>query len=407
MTMLTNKTFKVAMILVLLAGFAYAGEESSEKAEKGTDAKASQSSTNISINSKLKIELYGKLKLDMAYDTARTNPGNFARWVESEAVGNDDNQLNITARETRLGLRFRGPDSDSIKVTGVVEVDFYEGGAENKSRLMMRHAYLQLDWKDFDMSLIAGQTWDAFSPLNAPTINYSVAWWVGNIGYRRPQLRITKRFTAAEGHKLTLTGAVARNIGRASGFDPGDSGEDSGTPVFEGRVGYAFPMAGKSAAMGFSGHWGREEYDTNSAGDNLEFDTWSMNFDILLPLADGVLVKGEVFRGQNLDAFLGGIGQGVNLATGEEISSTGGWVSLSLSPWDKWRFNLAGSMDDPDDEDLGDGARSLNSSFWGNFAYDLTESVWIGVEVGYWKTEYKNLADGDSLRTQMALVYTF
>ena len=398
----------VIAALLLLAGITAALADDAEKKDAKSEPAAKSSGKTVALTSKIKAEFYGYLKLDAAYDTARTDIGDFARWVNSEQNNEDDGQFNMTARESRLGVRLHAPGNDSLDVAGRVEVDFYEGGAANKPRLMMRHAYLQLNWKNSDMSIIAGQTSDVFSPLVAPTVQYTVAWWVGNIGYRRPQLRLTKGFAMEGGHRLELSGALARSIGRSSGFDPGDSGEDAGLPVLQGRIGYSMPFAGgKKAAFGFSGHWGREEYDIDAAGTSEDIDSWSANVDFLIPVADKVVFKGEFFRGENLDAYLGGIGQGVNLATLEAIGSTGGWASLSMGPYDGWLFNFAGSVDDPDDEDLVDGSRARNMSIWGNFKHNLLEYVWWGFEVGYWETQYKAIEDGDSIRIQTALAFTF
>ena len=71
-------------------------------------------------------------------------------------------------------MKIKGPSSDNIKTSGVVEIDFYGGGAENKGQPMMRHAYLQIDWVKEKFSIIADQTWDVISPLNPSVLNYSV-----------------------------------------------------------------------------------------------------------------------------------------------------------------------------------------------------------------------------------------
>lgn len=61
------------------------------------------------IISKVDAELYGYIKVDSSYDTARTSVGNLARWVESEGTRGHDDQFNLTANQTRLGLRFKCP----------------------------------------------------------------------------------------------------------------------------------------------------------------------------------------------------------------------------------------------------------------------------------------------------------
>lgn len=360
------------------------------------------------VRSSYPVVLYGYLKFDAAYDTARTDAGNYARWVESEEGRENDDQFNATARESRLGLRFQGPDYGGANTSGRVEVDFYEGGAENKNRLMLRHAYLQLDWPERDFSILAGQTSDVISPLYPSTLNYSVAWWVGNIGYRRPQFRLTKGFDVDEDHHLLLQAAAARTIGHDGPFDPGDTGEDAGFPSFQGRAALSFPLlTGEKTTVGVSGHWGQEEYDVDDAGHGKDLDTWSANLDLTLPICDWLAFKGELWTGENLDAYLGGIGQGINESSLKEIESAGGWAALSFGPFGRWRYNLGAGLDDPDNSDLNDGDRSRNCVVWGNVIYDVNEAVQAGIELSRWETDYKNLEDGDSLRVQTSLIYRF
>jgi hypothetical protein len=163
--------------------------------------------------SDLDIQLYGYLKLDAAYDTSRIDNGNYAKWVQSESSNDNDDQFNMTANESRLGMRINGPQEGDMNTSGRVEVDFYGGGSENKSQIMMRHAYLKIDWPAERFNVIAGQTSDVISPLFPPTLNYSVQWWAGNIGYRRPQIRLTKSLALPSDVDLTLEGALARTIG--------------------------------------------------------------------------------------------------------------------------------------------------------------------------------------------------
>lgn len=206
-----------------------------------------------------------KAELDAAYDTSRTDVRDYARWVESESTNRDDNQFNMTARETRLGMRLSGPHDEQVETSGRVEIDFYEGGAENKPRIMMRHAYMTIDWPKDDFSIIAGETSDVISPLYPHTLNYSVGWWAGNIGYRRPQIRLTSSYELTEDVGLKLEGALARTIG-LSGDDfaetPGDAGEDAGFPGIQARASVELPLLkSKPTVVGISGHWAEEELD--------------------------------------------------------------------------------------------------------------------------------------------------
>ena len=362
------------------------------------------------IVSGINAQLYGKVKFDAAYDTARTSVGNFARWVESEENTHNDDQFNMTANETRLGLKLSTPDAEGIRTTGVVELDLYgSNSAENKAKPMLRHAFLEMHWPESRFSILAGQTWDVISPLNPGTLNYSVQWWEGNIGYRRPQVRLTKELALSSKVDLKLQGAFSRTIGHDGPFDPGDTGEDAGFPTTQGRLALSFPCFGpKPTTVGVSGHWGEEEYDTDAQNHARHFQSWSANVDLTQPVTDWLTVKAEAFVGENLDAYLGGIGQGLNTATYTEIGSAGGWVAAAINPCKGWHFNLGASMDNVSDSDVtAASARTAHRCFFGNIIHDINKWTSVGLELSHRSTEYKGMSDGDSLRIQSSFILKF
>ena len=364
------------------------------------------SCSSAEIRTKYPVDLYGYIKLDAAYDTARTDNGNYARWVNSESTNKKDSQFNMTANQTRLGFKFSGPaETGNIKISGKIEVDFYGGGgAENKGNIMMRHAYLQMDWLDSDLSLLAGQTSDVVSPLFPNTINLTVGWWAGNYGYRNPQLRLTKGIPV-KGGKLLIQGAFVRTIGDANIFGPGDSGEDAGFPAIQARVAY---LAANKTTIGISGHWGTEEYDFNNKGEFNDYKTWSANLDLLVPISGKVIMKSELWAGTNMDQYLGGIGQGINTSSTTTINSSGGWLTFSIGPFDKCSYEIGATVDDPDDNNLSNNNdKTSNMSYFANVWYAVTESVKMGVELSNWRTEYNKIEPGDSIRLQYSLVYEF
>ncbi|NUN95520.1 MAG: hypothetical protein HUU16_05055 [Candidatus Omnitrophica bacterium] len=364
----------------------------------------------IALKTKFPAELYGQIRLDAAYDDSEVNEGNYARWVESEDILDDDDQLNLTARQSRFGIDFKGPSDDWLKTSAKIEIDFFEGGGENKNRIQMRHAYLKLDWPQCDFSLLAGQTWDVVAPLNPSTLNYSVQWWAGNIGYRIPQLRLTKGFTMPAGTRMEVQVAAVRDLGHtAFTSDIVDSGEDSGLPGVEGRVGISVPTwcKDKKAQFGISGLWERLELPIEDHTDHCKHTSWVAALDLSLPLTERLGFQAEAFRGQDLDTVLGGVGQGINMDTMEEIRGKGGWMQLSYGPVRKTTFNMGVGVDDPEDQDLPAGGRTKNTAYWGNVQYDLNEAVSMGLELSHWKTEYLDQPDGDALRLQTSFIYKF
>ena len=375
-----------------------------------SSAGAQETPQKFTLWSSVDVQFYGFIKLDAAYDTERTSPGNFYQWVESDSSRQNDDQFNMTANQTRLGFNFTGPTGGAVNTTGKVEVDFYGYGvAENKSGLLLRHAYLQFSYPEDDFSILAGQASDVISPLMPSTINYAVGWWVGNPGYRRPQIRLTKGFDLSNETRLEAIGAVTRTIGDStSNFDPGDAGEDAGIPTFQARIGLTFPLFGdKKTAFGVSGHWGKEEYDTDALGHHDDFDSWSLNADLVQPVNDWLAFQGEVFIGENLQTYLAGIGQGINVAESDEISASGGWITANLTPIQDWVFAIGAMMDDVDACDVGIGDRTLNNAIFANALYAINAKTQVGVEVTKLHTERRREGGSDSIRTQLAFIYKF
>jgi DcaP outer membrane protein len=369
-----------------------------------------------SVWSKLDVQFYGYIKGDAAYDNSRTTSGNYMVWADNESVRKNDDEFNMTANETRLGLNINGPSDKYMQTSGKVEFDFYGSGAsENKAKIQMRHAYVQLQWPDRGLSLLAGQTWDVISPLNPTTLNYTVLWDVGNIGYRRPQIRLTKNLMLSGETSLKFEGAISRTIGRdvtVVGVTS-ESGEDAGFPTLQGRIGMTKPwLAAGSTTFGVSGHMGQEEYDVSTTTDsNRDFDSWSVNLDLLQPITGWMTLKAEVFKGENLDSYFGGIGQGVRTVTGgghdREISSKGGWCALAFGPWDQWSFNTGIGIDDVDADDVNVGDRTLNRAVFANAIYALNKHADVGVELSQWRTDYRGRGDADDVRLQTSLKYKF
>jgi len=356
-----------------------------------------------SLWSQVDVQVYGRLKADAAYDTSRVDPGNYVRWVDPS--GEKDDEFNLTASETRLGINFKGPDAGSAKTSGKVEIDFYGNSAatdaENKAKPMMRHAYAVLEFPQW--SLLAGQTSDIVSPLVPRTLNYSVMWWVGNIGYRRPQIRFIKQADLCKDTKLKLDAGISRTIGESFGAFT-ETGEDAGVPTVQARAGLTFPFLAQPATLGLSGHYGKEEFGS------LERTTWSLNLDALVPLMDSMTFKGEYFVGKNLDAFLGGIGQGINQGKLLSIEAQGGWMAVEMEAGKGWSFTGGVGMDDPRDADLvgaPGNPRKSNRCVFGNAIYALSKNAKVGFELSQWRTDYVGTGPVDDVRGQMSVIYEF
>lgn len=342
------------------------------------------------------VKPYGYIKLDALYETGRSSHGNFAFWATDP--GDNDGLFHMTANQTRLGLAITGFSFGKFKVTGKVEVDFYGGGAENKAFNYMRHAFLQVS--DGSFTIIAGQTWDLICPLNPATLNYPVAWGAGNIGYRRPQLRLRK--TVKTGKNLfTIEAGLFRTIAGDYDGDGVEDGTAAGFPTIQGRIAGKFAFGGSGyLQLGVSGHYGK------SSGD-VEFTSNSLNMDLMLVFSPKFKIVAEYFSGKNLGVFLGGIIQNVNVASAEEIKAKGFFVNAVADLTKKVRLSLGYSMDDPDDATLAAGSRSKNTSVFGNVLITLSKSVKTGFEVANIATDYLGLVDQKTTRFQHSWILSF
>lgn len=334
---------------------------------------------------------YGYIKLDASLDSARTDKGDYAFIVLPDALGADD-EFNMTANQTRLGVKFEAPDGEDFDVSGRVEFDFYGGGAENKPNPMLRQAYLEMKFPAVEV--LAGQTADLISPLNPTTLNYIVLWKSGNIGYRRPQIRLSKTVDVAEGTKLMAAVSANRSMGRD------EDGEDMGQPSFQGRLAFGCKLIGdQSAVVGVSGVYGKE-----SDADDNEFESTGIAVDATLPLGGMITLMGEYFTGKNLAVYLGGVGQGIAVEPApesrtreieeSEIEASGWWGQLTVQPNAGVAINVGAGSDDPELPDWA--AADLiekNTTYYGNVIWNVTPSSYIGAEYAMIETEYVGTED--------------
>ena len=243
------------------------------------------------------------------------------------------------------------------------------------------------------------------SPLFPSTLNYTVARFAGNIGFRRPQLRLTKKFDTKGATTLQLEGALTHNI-----YDTkvgSVTGEDAGFPALQARLSLSFPGPAGEATIGLSGHRAQEDFEL-SADETVRCDSWSAGLDLRLPVTSTATLKSELWSGRSLAPYLGAVGQGVDLDPALGIRSRGGWLALELRPAEgKKSFAFGLSVDDVNGDDLEAGARSFNRSLFGNFIYSLSKHIDLGVELSHWHTEYKSQNDADALRTQASFFYRF
>lgn len=352
----------------------------------------STSSTSAAegIETKNKVKLYGFLKLDATYDDAKTNDVDASRYATSTATSADEKDFSMTARNSRIGLKYYVPEEFDAKVYGNLELDFYDtSSAYHSSQLRMRHAFAEIQYPKW--SLLAGQTGDVFGPLGPNTLNTNgYLWNGGNIGFRRAQIRLTNNFDITGDNKITTQLSMNRNADTAANM-----------PVMESRIAYSFPVLGKTSTIGIAGLYGRDKNGTD------RIPQWACGLDLSMPLTKKLSIDGELFKGSNLDDFLAGIGQGVNTTKNDGIGTMGGWAQLSFKPKDKYCFNAGYGIETPDKKDLNAGNRYRNDVAYANVMYSLLKDVKLGLEYSYFRTKYLDSTDGQNNKITTSFIYNF
>jgi hypothetical protein len=378
------------------------------------------------VTSSVKVKFYGKIKADASFDDSRVSNGNYVQWVDPEdnafqstpvVKPRNDGKFNATARETRFGFDLSGPRVAGADLSGKLEVDFYgAAGANNKANIMLRHAYGKMDWADQDRAFTFGQTWDIVAPLNPSTLNYTVLWWTGNAGYRRPQFRYGQGFTAGS-TKLLVEAGLFDNAGDSTMTNT--TGGAAEAPTLQARVGATFPTwAALPTTVGLSAHVG--EMRDNAAGSE-RAKTEAIYLDVKMPVLNWQTLMGEVYNGRNMQQFNGGAGWGLNGSTAgganpdQEIGSTGYWLQGSMGPWNTLTINAGGGFDNPNENNMTaptTGSRRIqNQCIFVNFLWKLSTHLTLGVELSNWQTKYMNSTrsthNAKANRAQFSAIYSF
>jgi hypothetical protein len=356
---------------------------------------------------------YGYVKLDASYDTTRVSVGDYAFYVLPKVNGELDNEFNMTARETRLGLQLAGPDTENLKTSGKIELDFYgPGGSANSANLRMRLGYLDVAHSS-GFSVRAGQDWETFITVLPRMLNIAILADAGALGIRRPQLRLSQEVPLSSTTKFTAKVAAARPIGQDLDGGGADDGADSGVPHFQYNALLETPLlTEKASKFSFSGVIGRDTLDTTVsnkvvATDENHYDVWAMIGSALLPVHRKVALQGTLWTGENLATYYGGIGQGINLAKNTAISAKGFWVQLMTDPFECLNWNLGYGLDDPNDSDLNKGNRARNNMIFTSLYYKLTTAVTVAFEYSNITTAYLEGDDATDNRFQGSMIYTF
>ena len=380
-------------------------------------------------DSPVKLDLYGVILGNTYWNSNGLFGSDVPLWAVAPADSRaEDEEFGMTARQTRFGFRLKAPDVGSAKLSGVMEMDFFggfpaSGQAASFVDMRLRMAFVKLEWES--TSFVAGQDWIILAPLNPTTLShFAVAGLAssGNLWLRYPQLRVDHVSAIGTG-KLGITAGILRPVGGSdtpdggSLIDLGGAGERSGIPFTQARLFYSRQLNEKPLTLGFSAHYGKEEYKLGATATETDIDTWAVAGDFQVPIGNIVQLQGEFFSGSNLDSFQGGVNQGFSLNgasfpdsnTIQPIDSSGGWIQLLFTPQigRDITFYIAYGIDNPDDADLTIGQRAENETIMAGFIYKLSKYFQTGFEYNRITTKYFSAGENDAHALNLAIGFWF
>ncbi|HLD44696.1 MAG TPA: hypothetical protein VJC18_04615, partial [bacterium] len=198
------------------------------------------------------------------------------RVIDETTVAANNDFIGFTLQNTRVGLYLEPYDfgGKSFNIDARIELDFWSTAAAAYAvqTPRIRRAYTSIGTDTWNV--LFGQEWDLFAPLNPLTINVgSVLWNQGNLGSRRPQIRLTTKY-AYDQSGIEL-GASVNSPNNSMLFN--DLGNTTGMPMFQGRLGYwREGDSGKYLAY-LSGVYGRHD---NVVVGGADVNNWGTAFSL-------------------------------------------------------------------------------------------------------------------------------
>ncbi|WP_038057423.1 hypothetical protein [Thermodesulfobacterium hydrogeniphilum] len=387
---------------------------------------------------KSKVDFYGYIKGDLIWQDSASVGTIYLLWALPKSKGRHDSTSTLTFRHSRFGLDLIKPYKD-FTIKGKFEMDFYtESHNEEQTPwnpqhapLRARLAYLEVIKNSWEFRV--GHDWMTIAQLYPHLSNFPAGSYMGNLGYRLTQIRLTKNFKLSNKDLLKFQLALDKpfNFGKLNGvvvFD-NEPNADFGAPGVEARVAYQTKLFDSPALFALFGHYSGQEYkkDYKSLTGAVKTTSFSTGLELRLPLP--VLAKfkptlsGEFWYGQGLGGYYtGAVGQTARIKyydnsaggyayatdltkfdkTADKIVSitpihaVGGWVELGVKLTPKLQSWFGWGVDNPLNSDLKyvPGARLQQQMYYAHFLYRFVPELGTGFEYLRAITDYRK-SDGD------------
>jgi len=311
----------------------------------------------LSVTSKFSATLYGFVEFDSILDSTQSfndlaGNGTIAR---SGSFAANHDRMTFGARNSRLGFKLKGPETESIKSSAVAEMDFLgnqpqgspspagspavsESAYFASPTFRIRHMALKFETPIVDV--LAGQYWELFGwqTIYHPN-SVQIQGLPGQVFSRAPQFRLSHMFKS---DIVNVEGAVAavRPPQRDSGLPDGQAGLRVVLNDWKGmRTAGGTGTSVDPLSVGVSGVARRfrlPEY-ANAPSQTRNINGYGLSFDGIIPVVpatatnwdNALTVTASFVRGQAIADLFTGLTGGVSL-TPLPADSTGKASSFAM-----------------------------------------------------------------------------
>jgi hypothetical protein len=241
---------------------------------------------------------------------------------------------------------------------------------------------------------------DIFAPLLPTVLPFSYLAASGNAGLYRGQLRAERYWYPSDIDQITFTAGISEPVSTIVTDSSTVSGttaltEDNGWPDLEMRLSWAVGepeqvglAAQRPFEVGISTVLGQIRTTFSPPLTRVIDDIWGVALDARWRINDRWGFSGEVFTGQTLGTYGGGVFQNVNSATFEPFHATGSWGQVDYYFTPCLHSHFGAGLDDPLDSELALGQIGQNRTFFANLIWDLNQSLRIAGELTFRDTNY-------------------
>jgi hypothetical protein len=369
--------------------------------------------TVVSADENFKLVLGGAVTADFLFNSRRpVAPGTPFFLTPGPPPGFHQQTFDAHARQTTLYALAYGPKIGDFETSGVIVACLYSSSLiQDLYGFLPIQAYAQL--KNDDWRFAAGLQLDIFNPLNSTILPISLLGGSGNTGAFRGQARVERYLHPSDDQQITLTAGISDPIPTTVSPQFRIS-EDNGWPNVEGRAAWALgpltgegPLATRPFEVGVSGVVGQIR-TTVPGKTQVVANVWGLGTDLRWAVTERFGAQGELFAGQTLGTYMGGILQNTNAVTFNGLHAAGGWVELYyyICPH-RLHTHVGYGLDDPLDRNLAPGQPVRNDTYFANLIWDVTTYFRVAEEFTYRKTAYTVVPNNEGFGFQTQVQYKF